>query len=203
MAQMTSFVRDRIDFERSMERFRSMFLLKCRLPDQVFHPVPETFLFFEFDRLFAPEGWKTVRHLSKISEDQAVNLAVVEPDPDYFSGHFGYFGLLHLSVDLDWDAAAQVFESAPPDSPADALIYNTRVIALCSDTPNWGMWCERQLGIGVIGIQRHDGEALLATPGLLGFFTLEDALVDLVALNFAGQVTPPHIISRLRQNYGR
>lgn len=179
------------------------FVLDRRLPAQVFRQPNARITFMEFDQLTTPEFWSAATAIIRHYQDDELLFAVVEPPADrYFREHFGYYGALRLPITVGPDRYLDALSSEPPGSPADALVYHGDVLAYSSHTMGWSLWAERRFGIGVLGMRDTPAaQTPRELPAAIRWFSLEEALYKLVALNFPGETVPPAIVRALRENY--
>ena len=154
---MTSFYTVREDvFQEQIRRAEELFRSARRLPEPVFQPGYRACLAVEFDQLMTRRFWHVVRAISAETGDPGVTWTVLDPHPDeYYRRHFGYFGVARLPASLSADGFLEVLAHEPPDSPADAMLYNARVVACHPDSAGWLVWGERELGIAMIPSARR------------------------------------------------
>lgn len=204
MPASVEFIASAARFDELVSDLGSVFRLSCRLPEQVFEEGFGGFGFFEFDDVMSERFWLTLVELSRRSSGAEIIMFVVEPDAkDYFRSHFGYYGAAQLPVDLDPRGYVELLELAPSGSPADAVCHNSRAMVFCSTSHEWGIWADRELGVGILASR---GVVLIPTRDAelkrLRWFSLADALQDLMALAFEDQLVSPAIESRMTACYG-
>jgi hypothetical protein len=186
------------DFAQIKETLSKVFDLDQRLPKQVFRKKFGYFLFEEFDWAMTPEFWGTLQHLSKASNDDYVIVAVVDPDPqNYFYNEFGFYNWLKLPMTLSNMDYFFALETGPEESPADAILYNTRIIAWCSPSMKWAVWGERTYGTCIIGFS--DESTAIVPQGI--WRSAEQALYDFIPVNFIKKQIPKEFSDALILNY--
>jgi hypothetical protein len=194
-------VHDPEEFARLAEIPASGFLTSRRLPEQVFRSGRAgSFLFTEFENLFSPDIWIDLRAVTMSGGDEDLVLTVVDPVPSYFFENFGYYGMLRLSVEDQPESYVRLLAIEPPDSPADSFLYNMQSLACSSISKLWGLWADRELGVAIFShspsvtsIVRRFSEKL--------WVPCDEALSDIVALNFSGQQIPVSFYRSFRENY--
>lgn len=186
-------------------KLREIFYPERRLPEQVFRGQVGSCAFLEFDVMLSRAFAATLASFAAKGGDTDVYVTVPDPDPEgYYFSHFQRYGAFRVKtskLESDYFAALR---AEPEGSPADALLYVANVVTLFGDTKSWAIWGERDLGIGVAAIQnKRLGEiGPWAAAHGIKWFDIENAISDLVALNFPGQVTPSNIAADLRAHYG-
>jgi hypothetical protein len=125
-----------------------------RLPEIVFSRKMKNFCFFEFNSMITPEFMSTLRKITEHFRDDRVFVTVLDPDPvEYFFREFGHCGAFQMSSKSTNDEYFDVLAHEPPESPADALLYNSNIITWTASGNKWAMWGERDTGIGVLGAE--------------------------------------------------
>jgi hypothetical protein len=178
-----------------------IFQLDQLLPSLVFEPSFDEFRFIEFDRMLSPAFWSTLKSLATLFGDDLILMALRKPDPiEYYYAHFGRCGILKLRP---WETAetySQCLFDAPNSSPADALQYIISIGCWWGSTQDWGIWGERELGIGILA--HRSGRDLGLLPGTVP--VLEDAheaLYSFVSNNFRNKSAYEEFRSTLLTNY--
>jgi|SRR5664279_354715 len=191
---MPPFITDRADFNATEAVIDSVFHRAKRLPSFVFRVPTQELSFFEFDLVFSDAFWEVLQSLAGQSGDERLCLSVVDPNPEtYYSKHFGFFGALELPSTSDASAYWNAMSYEPPTSPADALVTNGRVLAITVPSGRFGIWCERNLELGVLGIiNDQQSREPLQLPGGFPWKTLSESL-DLIRPSFVGGTVPEEI----------
>lgn len=193
------------DFRGVYAQLCEVFHAGNRLPEQVFRSKPERCAFVEFDLTMGGGFGELLSSFAARCGDSEVYVTALDPEPEeYYFSHFRRYGALRFKVEeLEADYLAAL-RAEPEGSPADALLYVAEVVAWFGDTKSWAIWGERNLGVGVVADRslRIEGmEPGQSTHGVK-WFNVEDAISDLVALNFRGQVTPIDLATKFSANYG-
>ena len=152
---------DSTEWAQVEQRLRSAVSLDRRLPELVFQSSYRDFQFVEFEITMADYFWPVLRNLMRASEDERLSLVVLEPDPvHYFCAHFGRYGALRFDLRNTSDDYYDALAAEPEGSPADALLYNSRVVVWVPDSMQWAIWGERHAGVAVIAARRELGATL-------------------------------------------
>jgi hypothetical protein len=183
-------------YERCIQTIREGINIDSRLPGQVFIG-RAAYHIFEFDDVMAEELWKDVQTIAQMSAEEHISCAIVQPDPTYFKAHFGYYGAFEFDVRDSAGAYVDLLSTEPRESPADSFLHNSNVIAACGVSKAWKLWAERSFGIGILAV----APGLVKAPLHNRYFAAADALHDLVALEYSGQVVPPEIQREFLKNY--
>lgn len=186
------------------QRLAQVFDAEKRFPEQVFHWGYSHFKFVEFDLMLSPPFWNVLAALGRVSDDHYIFVTVLDPDPEaYFDANFSSYGTVRLpraASERDYSVA---LSAEPVGSPADAIMYVSSVIGWMGDSGRWAFWGERSLGIGVLGLKDPvmpaTNEALSCQS--IHWFSADEAIGNLVALNFAGHAVPPDLATTLRAKY--
>ena len=151
----------------------------ARMPERVFRPGYRRFQFLEFDMFGSKEFWAMLRQFMEGSQDDHVNLMVLEPDPEgYFYSHFGHFAAAEFSKGISAKRYRAVLEDAPKLSPADALTSNSQVLVWFPNSLRWVVWGERSPEILVLGVENGFGDLsaqMIEDAGICPL-SVEDAL---------------------------
>ena len=147
-------ISDAKQFEAMAGALKSLAETSHRLPERVFRGGYTRFHFFEFDRTLSESFWNFLQPLAVASGGSLLNVVILDPDPiTYFGREFGMFGGIQLSTA---DSSSDYYDALildPQSSPADALIYNSRVVAWFPNSGRWLLWGERGSGIAVLGLR--------------------------------------------------
>ena len=201
---MNRSVNDGESMGRLISRLSSIVNLANRLPALVFKLGYDRFRFLEFDVTTSEQFWNTLQGLALSSQDSHVNLVVLEPDPiDYFFKRFQRYGALRFEVSVSPNDYSEALETVPGNSPADALLYNSEVIAWFPDSCNWALWGERSRGVAVFGVKNHCSipvESILREASLPNV-SVDQALMDFVSMNFRDTNALEEFSRTLEQNY--
>ena len=196
-----STVYDSEDFQQLKERAAAVFGRHPRgLPHEVFAPYFQHFRFVDFDVTLTRKFWEVLSLFAKRCGDTEIAMLVIDPDPvSYFYEHFRRYGALKLASGSSVDDYYVAVRNAPQGSPADALFDVANVACWFGTTGEWGIWGDRELGVGVVGTKK----ATLVLPEVDGvhWLTVDEALHGLVALNFPDQRIPQSVSQELRRVY--
>lgn len=202
MSKLDPFISDSATFESIWMRFGRIFLEKSELPHNVYHKSFDYYLFAEFDWAMSADFWSELKTLASQSADERVLVAVLDPNPiDYFFREFGYYNVFDLSVNASADDYWNALISGPPDSPADAVLYNANIVTWFSDSAKWAIWGQREFGICAAGLKKEI-ELFGAESPHPNWFTAESALRDLIPLFFGDKRVPEDFVSSILLNYG-
>jgi hypothetical protein len=179
-------ITDAKQFEALVGELQSLAETSHRLPERIFRGGYSRFQFIEFDRTMSESFWNFLQPLAVASGGSVLNAVILEPDPiAYFAREFGVFGGIQLSTA---DSASDYYDAlaaVPQSSPADAFIYNSRVVAWFPDSGQWLLWGERGIGIAVLGLRDGFDAAVdeMARAAGLPILSL-GGMLELAAVNF-------------------
>ena len=140
------------EFNTHRARMASVFNAQRRLPELVFSTSITRYYAFEFDLLMSELFWSALRDIAFHYHDSSIIVAVLDPDPiGYYWTEFGYCNAFKIPALSDANAYFNLLNEAPTSSPADAILYNSNIITWSSDNYCWGVWGERDTGIGILG----------------------------------------------------
>lgn len=178
--------------------------LNQRLPALVFRPGYNQFRFLEFDQTLSEHFWSVLQNLARSSQDQHINLVVLEPDPvNYFFKNFKRYGALRFQANSGSTQYVDALEAGPADSPADSLLYNSEVIAWFPDSCRWLIWGERNRGVAVLSLRDNRSvavEDIFRDAGLPNV-SVAQAVMDFVSLNFGDADALQRFAQELERNY--
>ncbi|KJL03768.1 MULTISPECIES: hypothetical protein [Priestia] len=195
------FIKDIKEFQSANNNLKNIFNTNKELPHQVFNQRCDYYLFEEFYWGMCEEFWPTVQYLTKIFSEKEVTVAVLDPHPtSYFYKEFGYFNYLKLPTSLSSEEYRNVLEIGPEDYPADAPYYHSEKIVWFSSSKKWAIWGERSLDICVIGFNEAVLlDHLMKSPSKWSY--LNEAVEDLIGLNFRNMTLPQDFKDSLSKNY--
>jgi hypothetical protein len=195
------FIADPSEYASLQARAADVFCLDSPgLPEQVFVEGFGNFRFIEFDVLLFREFWHALTACAENCGDQDVSVIVHEPHPEtYYFANFGRYGALRFQRDATAADYKKAFLFEPEGSSADALQYVAGVISWCGTSRNWGLWGERDLGVGIAA--SRDPE--MSWPKVQGvtWHDFDTALSNLIAPNFENDVIPTDFATKLRRNF--
>lgn len=195
-------ITDRDDYAALRKRASDVFRLDGGgLPEQVFANGFTKFCFLEFDVMLFPDFWKVLGACAKNYGDRDVSVIVHEPDPEaYYFANFQRYGALRFDLSGSGVDYKNAWLLEPEGSPADAFEYVAGVVSWCGSSREWGFWGERGLGVGV-GATRMIEMPWPTVKGIT-WFDVDDAMLNLMALNFENQSVPADFAAKLRSNFG-
>lgn len=98
----------------------------------------------DFGFVFSKNVVDFFAEICAITGDNAFAFLVLDPDPvGYFYEHFRKFPCIEFSADDRKDLYFSELSRDPGGSPADAISYNSNVIAIFPRSKNWYMICDR------------------------------------------------------------
>ncbi|MDO7908892.1 diadenosine tetraphosphatase [Paenibacillus sp. JX-17] len=195
---MSKLIKDTNDFKVASCLVSNMFYSEERLPNQVFKVPFQKTVVLDFDHAMSRRFWNELEKLIGLSGDTFVIMAVLDPHPvDYYYKEFSRYNWCVLQKGSTVDEYWGMLEQGPEESPADAISINSEVVVWISSSMKWAMWGERSYGICVLGF--NDGE--LGDYESESWFTMDQAITDLVSLNFRNYTVPEEIVSKLMKHY--
>lgn len=194
---------DPVEFSALRGTLDRAMLSSGRMPAKVFRPAYGRFQFLEFDLFDSNEFWAMLQKLMERSQDDRVNLMVLDPDPEgYFYSHFGHFAAAEFSKDVSAERYRAVLATAPKLSAADALNSNTEVLVWFPPSLRWVVWGERSPEILVLGAEKEfDGlpAQMIEEAGMCPL-SVEDAL-DISAPAWHDRAARERFAHALMANY--
>lgn len=187
------------DFLKLQNIFNSVFTGNS-LPSQVFKEPFSGFLFQEFDWAMTPSFWDTtIKALAKKSRDSMIYVAVIDPDPvQYIFRHFGHYNMKAIKTSTSGIEYQRELKKGPPDSPGDAMFYNSFQVIWGPSSKKWAIYGNRNYDACVLAVndllvsQQEIGEA---------WRPIDQALEDFICLSYKNQHIPPHDKTELLANY--
>jgi hypothetical protein len=171
------------------------------LPALVFEQGFDEFRFIEFDRMLSPAFWSTLEASATLFGDDLILMGLRKPDPiEYYYAHFGRCGIIKLRPGETADTYSECLFDVPNSSPADALQHITSIGCWWGNTQDWGIWGERDVGIGILAHRSSRDIGLL--PSTIP--VLEDAheaLHAFVSNNFRNESAYEEFRSIFLTNY--
>jgi len=146
------FIRNKLDFNEILIDTKEIFKLNSNLPENVFLTQFSNFKFNEFEWLMYDEFWDFMKILSDITGDDSVIISVIDPDPiEYHYKQFNFFNTVRIPKEFSVEEYRDVLNFHLPDSEADAIINNSNVISIFSNSKKWAIWADRNYGIMILG----------------------------------------------------
>ena len=125
---------------------------KVQFPDQIFRKNFADFLFVDFDDVYSAYFFGAlIRFLGFISEE-GFKLLVTTPSPDdYFYENFNKYPLLEFAISDSSQNYVNALAQDPGSSPADAILFNSDVVVLYSESSDYCIYANRDLGFAIVG----------------------------------------------------
>jgi hypothetical protein len=118
----------------------------------VFKSTFNLFLAFEFDLIYSDVLYNGFTSFIKNNNDEYFSLFTIDPLPeDYFFKHFKKYNSSRISNKNSYLDYIEFLERDPGNSPADALRFNTELMAFYSNSLNWGLIGSKGWEIAIIG----------------------------------------------------
>jgi len=192
------FIKNKKQFEEALHLVTKMFNYEQRLPNQVYKVPFKKNVVLDFDHAMSRDFWNELEELIGLSGDPFAIMAVLDPHPvDYYYNEFSQYNWCILQEGTTADEYWNMLEQGPEESPADAISINSEVVVWLSSSMKWAIWGERCYGICVLGF--NDG--VIGDYECESWFTMDQAITDLVSLNFKNYTVPGEIISELMNHY--
>lgn len=195
------FMKDIQQFNESKKMINAAFNTENELPEQVFSQSFKDFKFEEFDWAMDFEFWNTLKQLAFQTKDDFILVAVLDPNPiEYFYKEFKYYNWISLPIDLSVDEYYEILEYGPEESPADAILYNSRIVVWLSPSMKWAIWAEREYGICIVGFSDKDHLNNLL-PLLTSWRSIDETVLSWIEANFKNEELFQKFIKSLYLNY--
>lgn len=196
-----SFITDFSKFEVLQERASKVFGAQPRgLPHRTFTSAFGNFKFIDFDETLTRKFWPALDWLVEQNGDVDLTLLMHDPDPvSYYRAHFGRYGALCFERGSTSEDYYRALHAVPDDSPADAIFHVAATVSWFGSSGAWGIWGDRNIGVAVVGTRRPP--SVWASVEGLHWMDVDQALADVVSLNFKNQVVPPEVMRELRASY--
>ncbi|NMO94916.1 hypothetical protein [Paenibacillus lemnae] len=197
MNKKTVIIKEKKEFNIFQSLINQIIIDGFRLPNQVFQPPLNKFVFEEFDWSMSAEFWETIQSLALQSADSYVLMAVIEPNPiDYFYKEFGYYSWFKIPTTSSTDDYWSILELEPEGSPADAVVFNSDVVVWVSPSKSWAIWGERSHGVCVLATRNELDQLQLST-----WRTVDKAINELIPLQYTNKKVPEDFSDLLTINY--
>ncbi|WIV21078.1 hypothetical protein QPK24_10590 [Paenibacillus polygoni] len=191
-------IKDKKHFEEALRLVTKMFNYEQRLPNQVYKVPFEKTVVFDFDHALSRHFWSELEELIGFFGDSFAIIAVLDPYPvDYYYNEFSEYNWCVLQKGTTADEYWSILEQGPEESPADSILINSEVIVWISSKMKWAIWGERSYGICVLGL--NDGD--ISGYESESWFTMDQAISELLPLNFRNCTVPEEITSMLLKCY--
>jgi hypothetical protein len=189
------------EYEKLHTELCEIFQPAQRLPALVFEQGFDDFRFIEFDRMLSPAFWRTLETLAKLFGDELVLMGLQKPDPiEYYYAHFGRCGIIKLPRGETAETYSRCLFDGPDSSLADALQHITSIGCWWGNTQDWGIWGERDLGIGILALRSSRDISLL--PNTIPLLeNAHEALHAFVSNNFRNESAYEEFRSMFLTNY--
>jgi hypothetical protein len=159
---------------------RSLDLTKT-MPANVFSGVWPKFLFFESDRLFAPEFAEIVGEILSIEHGTACCLLNISETRTFEFEKIAAIFLDKTSDNSDYAAALR------GTGPEVGWIYVMDRYGCASDTGEWCIYCEKDSDIAVIGFRSESGAMKFESP-------IEKLWANSIEAHESAKLIPFHIL---------
>ena len=147
------FIKNKKDFEEILSILQNIYKLNKSLPENVFSTQFTQYKFNEFDWLTFDEFWAFIRDINNISGDSSIIVSVLDPDPiNYHFKHFNFYNTVNIPTQFSVGDYREVLEFHLPDSEADAIMYNSRLLAIFPVSQKWAIWADRSYELMVLGV---------------------------------------------------
>lgn len=143
---------DQFDIEK--EYLRRVFNDQVDLPNNLFTTDFKYFEAFEFDLIYFDAFFDGLKLFLKKTNNNWFTFYTILPSPEeYFFKHFGKFSAGKVNLDCNYDDYIDFLNSDPGNSPADAPIHNSELVAFYSNEPNWGIVGSKDAEIAIVGFK--------------------------------------------------
>lgn len=170
------------------------------LPKFPFNHRLSTVWLFEFDVVFTRTFWKSLARLGALVGDESIVIVMQDPDArNYYLKNFGVIAAFEIRSEDDVDTLVHALRSSPPDgNEADAIAYCASTVQVFGSTGRWGIWAEREAGIGIFAA---DGVLPVNWGAGLRKLGLKQAISQ-ISLSYRNQIVPPDFVRTFTQNFG-
>jgi hypothetical protein len=196
-----SFVTNKIEFDGLRAQSSGIFRAQsATLPFSVFREGFDNYRFVDFHDVFTGGFWSLIDGLARDFGDEDSSMLILKPDPvSYYYSHFGRFAALRFHPNETADRYFEELQSDPGHSPADAMLHIASVVLWFGSSQQWGIWGERDWSVAVVGSRKKGFDWPLIDG--IEWLNVDEALSELISLNFHDQIVPPTFAEELRRNY--
>lgn len=197
------FIRNKLDFSEILIDVKEIFELNNSLPKNVFLSQFSHFKFNEFEWLTYDEFWEFIKTLSNITGDNSVIVSVINPDPiEYHYKQFNFFNTVTIPKNFSVEEYRNVLNFHLPDSEADAIINNSNVVSIFSNSKKWAIWADRNYGIMILGFNFDEIE-VFNELNFEEWASIEDnnIITNWVSYNFENETEIKNFVDELYLNY--
>jgi hypothetical protein len=120
---------------------RSIFDLEKRLPAQVFQKAIGKYYAFEYALIFRNDFATLLSSIADQFKDKTIHYMTLEPGPEYYYNHYGFFGLASFSpVDLQTRYVKTMTRNGAADS---FQVRGGDICVFWGSSLAWGIFCDR------------------------------------------------------------
>ena len=197
------FIHNKKDFNEISNFIEKIFKLNKSLPENVFSSQFSNYKFNEFEWLMYDEFWNFTKKLNNITGDSSIIISVIDPDPiEYHFKYFNFFNTVKIPIEFSAEDYQSVLDFHLPGSKADAIIYNSNVIAIFPISKKWAIWADRSYGIMVLGynLDEIDKDSNKLFEQWVSTVDI-DIITDQVSYNFENENEIKNFTNTLYLNY--
>jgi len=191
---------DHNDFERIVADLGRCIDIRATFPQQVFQGAPG-FRVIEWDLLWSRDFFWFARDLALVAGSSHLSLMVLKPHPEsYFLRNFGTLPYAIFSTADHADKYIRIVNEDPGESPADAIIHNSDVVAIWPASQSWCLYGVREFEIAVIGAYEKPIVDAIDSHQLASYLMAQALEKRIVSLGSGGEAHD--FRKQLLRNYG-
>ncbi len=183
---MVDFISDKNILEELSLIYNSLFKDSIEFIANPFQDKYDQFLAFEFDFIFEQILFDPIIKLTNRLKKNRLFFYTIEPSPtEYFFKHFKKYNSFEFSVKSDYADVADIISKNPGFSPADSILFNSRKVALFSESDDWAILGLRDWEMAVIGFKKESTKEIFidyTDKKMEIFFSLENYFDDVCNL---------------------
>ncbi|MFT8318073.1 MAG: hypothetical protein ABF651_07370 [Sporolactobacillus sp.] len=174
------FIQKKSQYDQYKKSVAGQIFLKNNLPDQVFKNRFTQYYFDEFTWCLSDEFMNDLKKLMKISNDDHVLMAVLDPNPEkYYYKNFDYYNWAVISSKCNSDEYYSLISKEPLGSPADTIVDNSETIVWLPTSMQWAIYGNSFSGLTVLGTN-------LKVDRKTAWRALNDEYLKVIKLNYEG-----------------
>lgn len=188
------FIKEKNEFKQSTIIINDVINKGNNLPNNVFNKRFTYYFFNQFDWAMSPDIWEEIKKISTLTKDNHILMAVLDPDPvTYYKRNFDYYNWAKLPISCSADEYMALLSLEPPDSPADAVIFNSEIIVWLPPSKKWAIFGNKDRNLCVLGTNKRNFSSE-------EWHTL-DYWKDDLSLEFSKKQELDQFIQQMKRNY--
>ena len=149
---MIQFIKNTTEFETEQDIFFQKYKDGINFPENVFSTAFQFYVGFNHDLIYKEAFFDGLKIFISSLGNEDFTFYTIDPSPQkYFFKHFNKYSIAKITTKDSSEEYNNFLLKDPGDSPADAMQYNSELVAIYSISTRWAIATSKDWEVGIVG----------------------------------------------------